>query len=354
MGDNVSYISPAIYRRAIAQKIFAKDIKVDEKIIVEDISDWTIYEIEDKYHAIRCVNTQQSKYCFYFDEAKIIESDTAKKIFETLYADSSSTNQLTISFHLAIAQPQPPLKYVVLTLSNINNIKLDGNLIKKDNNDYGKKHFEVTEVNQTYCVRLLPYPRAYNQSSCFDKTQVITLDEKEIEQIQTNYRQENFDKTDYNRILNRSYSDYQKEQGSETKEEFIKNFMSNDKFKGKFFSKEQVRKCIYCGVREDQLNLLQTVRSGRGERLEYDRLISRHSNGDKKVYEIDNIELACYWCNNAKTDTFSPKEFKEIARGINRVWNEKLKLEQKAPNETIYFEENSTIWDIDHDSKCEK
>lgn len=84
---------------------------------------------------------------------------------------------------------------------------------------------------------------------------MITLGEKEIEQIQTNYRQENFDKTDYNRILNRSYSDYQKEQGSETKEKFTDTFMSAIEFSNKFSMNKKTRKCIYCGVREDQLNL---------------------------------------------------------------------------------------------------
>lgn len=346
----MSYIPPAIYRRAIAQKTFAKDVNAD---LVEDISDWTIYKIEDKYHAIKYVNTQQPKYCFYFDEAKIIESDTGKKVFQILYDEPKSEDVPKIFFHLAIAQ-HGQLNYVVLSLSNIKDIKLTGNLIKEDNNDYGRKHFEVTEDNEKYNVRLLPYPMVYDNYYCLDSKTNLNLNEDDIASIQKKYKQENFDVTDYNRILNRSYIDYQKENVSEAKEEFIKIFMKQSDFEKKFFCKEKVRKCIYCGVREDQLNLLQTVRSGRGERLEYDRLISRHSNGDKKVYEIDNIELACYWCNNAKTDTFSPKEFKEIARGINRVWNEKLKLEQKAPNETIYFEENSTIWDIDHDSKCEK
>ena len=73
------------------------------------------------------------------------------------------------------------------------------------------------------------------------------------------------------------------------------------------------------------------------------QIISRDNVSSNKItYSLNNIVLACYWCNNAKTDTFSPKDFKPIARGINQVWNEKLK--QTSPNETIYFEENSDIW----------
>lgn len=115
-----------------------------------------------------------------------------------------------------------------------------------------------------------------------------------------------------------------------------------------------IQKCSYCGISPEQVERLNqnapyefglTIR-GRGKKLEIDQLIP------KKGYIEGNMTLCCYWCNNAKTDTFSPKEFKEIARGINRVWNEKLK--QIAPNETIYFEENSTIWDVDHDSQLEK
>ncbi|WP_188117205.1 hypothetical protein [Campylobacter concisus] len=34
--------------------------------------------------------------------------------------------------------------------------------------------------------------------------------------------------------------------------------------------------------------------------------------------------MACYWCNNAKTDEFSPEEFKPIAEGIREVWNKRL------------------------------
>ena len=71
--------------------------------------------------------------------------------------------------------------------------------------------------------------------------------------------------------------------------------------------------CEYCGIEENELYFLETKRLGRGARLEYDRL-------EDTDYNLDNIVLACYWCNNAKTDTFTVEEFKEIARGINAVW----------------------------------
>ena len=41
-------------------------------------------------------------------------------------------------------------------------------------------------------------------------------------------------------------------------------------------------------------------------------------------YVKGNIVWACSWCNNAKTDTFTEDEFKNIACGINIAWNDRL------------------------------
>lgn len=117
--------------------------------------------------------------------------------------------------------------------------------------------------------------------------------------------------------------------------------LQGEDFKEKFFKSDEFRKCAYCGVPEDKLNLLKTVRAGRGNRLEYDRVKSRDGM-DKIGYSLDNIVLSCYWCNNAKTDTFSASEFKEIARGINQAWNQKMR--ETGSHETICFPENSDIW----------
>lgn len=58
--------------------------------------------------------------------------------------------------------------------------------------------------------------------------------------------------------------------------------------------------------------------------------ISNYSN------EKDNLTLACYVCNNAKSNFLTAKDFKEIARGINNFWK------SKGAEET--FPENSDIW----------
>jgi thioredoxin-related protein len=40
--------------------------------------------------------------------------------------------------------------------------------------------------------------------------------------------------------------------------------------------------------------------------------------------------LACYWCNNSKSDEFSEPEFKNyIAPGIEKVWDERKKIENQ-------------------------
>jgi len=117
------------------------------------------------------------------------------------------------------------------------------------------------------------------------------------------------------------------------------NIFSLDDFKMMFLSDE----CAYCGISLQQLDILRknnqiSSKSGRGFNLEIDR---KEPNLE---YTQENCCMSCYWCNNAKTDEFVPSEFKDIAKGINRVWNEKLKENDKE-NETICFPENSPIWD---------
>ena len=50
--------------------------------------------------------------------------------------------------------------------------------------------------------------------------------------------------------------------------------------------------------------------------LEVDRL--NNDNG----YEKSNCVLACYPCNNAKSDVFDESEFRIIGKAIRRIWKE--------------------------------
>ena len=57
----------------------------------------------------------------------------------------------------------------------------------------------------------------------------------------------------------------------------------------------------------------------RGWSLEIDRKKPNHE------YSEENCVWCCYWCNNAKTDEFTYKEFKKIGETIKTVWNDRLK-----------------------------
>lgn len=92
-----------------------------------------------------------------------------------------------------------------------------------------------------------------------------------------------------------------------------------------FSSKCNEAKCSYCDISEKNIaamkakGLIKTKR-GRGSIMEIDRLNSNQE------YTAKNIVLACYWCNNAKTDEFTPEEFKaHVAPGIKAVWQARLK-----------------------------
>lgn len=82
-------------------------------------------------------------------------------------------------------------------------------------------------------------------------------------------------------------------------------------------------KCEYCGISLEEIEALADKRmlhkkNDRGWSLEIDRLNSNYE------YTRDNCVMACYWCNNAKTDEFTEDEFKEIGKSIKKVWEKRL------------------------------
>mgnify|MGYP003565027803 CR=1 FL=1 len=113
-------------------------------------------------------------------------------------------------------------------------------------------------------------------------------------------------------------------------------------------------KCSYCGINITQIQLLgkngklNNKRSDtRGYSLEIDRKLPNLE------YSKNNCCMACYWCNNAKTDEYSPKEFKPIAKGINQSWNIKIKKSGQLYKKVV-FPEKSKIWNIDFGTRIKE
>lgn len=81
--------------------------------------------------------------------------------------------------------------------------------------------------------------------------------------------------------------------------------------------------CHYCGISSKEVDELADKKllykkNERGWNLEVDRLNSNYE------YTRENCVMACYWCNNAKTDEFTEEEFQEIGRSIKKVWEKRL------------------------------
>jgi hypothetical protein len=83
------------------------------------------------------------------------------------------------------------------------------------------------------------------------------------------------------------------------------------------------KKCFYCGITEAQIESLNNeqplTKRSRGKKLELDR---REPNASYD--NINNLVYSCYWCNNAKSDTFTDKEFQEIGKVISSIWQKRL------------------------------
>ncbi len=107
---------------------------------------------------------------------------------------------------------------------------------------------------------------------------------------------------------------------------FIENFViSKEEFVLWYKNDKHDRQCHYCKIKESEIarlieaNRISTKRlSTRGKYIEVDRLQVN------KGYVKDNIAFCCYWCNNAKTDEFTEKEFKTIGKIIGETFRIRL------------------------------
>jgi hypothetical protein len=84
-------------------------------------------------------------------------------------------------------------------------------------------------------------------------------------------------------------------------------------------------RCHYCGITQENLTLLHTYglvdnkRTTRGKTLEIDRKIP-----NERYNNLQNLTYSCYWCNNAKTDTFTEEEFMIVGEAISKIWKKRL------------------------------
>lgn len=84
-----------------------------------------------------------------------------------------------------------------------------------------------------------------------------------------------------------------------------------------WYKNYEPRKCFYCHLTEEETKKLFKLRGKnchggkRGNNLEIDR-----KKPDESYDNLENLVLACYWCNNAKTKFFQAGEFRSIGGAI--------------------------------------
>ena len=121
--------------------------------------------------------------------------------------------------------------------------------------------------------------------------------------------------------------------------------LDKDKFKNWFGVDSKDRECEYCSIKESEIqNLISQGKiytkrlTTRGRTMEVDR------KDPKGHYEINNLIMSCYWCNNAKTDEFSYEEFRKMSCRTNDIWEARLSSKSVIPS----LEENDILrcdWD---------
>lgn len=85
------------------------------------------------------------------------------------------------------------------------------------------------------------------------------------------------------------------------------------------------KECYYCKITENEISKLwerypKLTKRSRGKKLEIERL-----EPNEPYINTKNLVFSCYWCNNAKTDTFTKDEFLKVSKVIEQIWKERLK-----------------------------
>lgn len=102
---------------------------------------------------------------------------------------------------------------------------------------------------------------------------------------------------------------------------FITDLFPFSEFEDFYNRDPEKRICHYCHINDKEIEHLESIfqiktKRIRGYTMEIDRIKPNFE------YLKDNVALACYWCNNAKSDEFTEAEFiNHIGPGIRKIWD---------------------------------
>ena len=87
------------------------------------------------------------------------------------------------------------------------------------------------------------------------------------------------------------------------------------------------KRCRYCRLTESKITQLWEkypvlTKRRRGKNLEIDRM-----NPNLEYSDLPNLVFCCYWCNNAKTDTFTHDEFQMVGKVFRQIWDSRLGMQ---------------------------
>ncbi len=214
---------------------------------------------------------------------------------------------------------------------------------KCEYSNWGKRAKQILEsaINRKYNAIKL---RDYNNKRRFEFFKnIFAKDESEID-FELEYSHGINHKELSDKIGDKTVEEVWKEFEHYQKATKQSDIINNDNFLTKTYLEKMLTtySCAYCGISMKQIHKLAEnkklfTKRSRGYSLEIDQKDPYGGYSDK------NCIASCYWCNNAKTDEFIPKEFKKIAKGINCVWNQRLK--DAGLKEMVEFPKNSDIWD---------
>ena len=154
--------------------------------------------------------------------------------------------------------------------------------------------FEITEeIVENYTARFWQLPREYKFANS-----------KTIDSIY--YEMKNIKKENESSI-------------QQLEKAYVENVFPKLFPKDHFLEMVEKNNCAYCDITIEEIKQLALNKkifnkNERGGVLEIDRINSNFE------YSKTNCVMACYWCNNAKTDEFTYDEFVKIGKSIKEVW----------------------------------